>query len=50
MINNIIASWVEEINKLTQKTSVKEHKSKLPKIVKLIWRGFYVQLATLNLK
>jgi hypothetical protein len=37
MINNILASWVKEINKLTQKTSVKEHKSKLLRIVKLIW-------------
>jgi hypothetical protein len=37
MINNILASWVEEINKLTQKTSAKEHKSTLTRIVKLIW-------------
>ncbi len=50
MINNILASWVKEINKLTQKTSAKEHKSKLLKIVKLIWQGFYVQLVTLKLK
>jgi hypothetical protein len=37
MINNILASWVKVINKLTQTTSAKEHKSTLTRIVKLIW-------------
>jgi hypothetical protein len=44
MINNIRASWVKEINKLTQKTSVKEHKSKLLKLVNWFGEGFMYNL------